>query len=47
MQNPWFNLPDTSPFVLADDEKNILEYNKSLKEQHREDRKVHLEVLPE
>ncbi len=47
MQNPWLNLPETSPFVLPEDERVILEYNKSLKEKHREDRMVHLEVFPE
>ena len=47
MQNPWLNLPENPLFVLAEDGQIILEYNQSLKEQHREDRKVHLEVFPE
>ncbi len=47
MQNPWLSLPESSPFVIVDDEQIILEYNKSLKEKHREDRNVHLEVFPE
>jgi hypothetical protein len=47
MQNPWFNLPEIPPFVLAEDEQIILEYNKNLNEKHREDWKLHLEVFPE
>jgi hypothetical protein len=47
MQNPWVSLPETPPFILAEDEQIILEYNQNLKEKHREDCKVHLEVFPE
>lgn len=47
MLNPWLNLPLAEPFVLAEDEQIIFEYNKSLKDKYREDQKVHLEVFPE
>ena len=43
MKNPWISLPETPPFVLADDEQIILNFNNIVKSQYR----VHLEILPE
>lgn len=43
MQNPWFNLPETAPFVLDCDKTGILAFNRTAREEYR----IHLEVLPE
>jgi len=43
MNNPWLSLPETAPFVLDCDKRDILSFNAKAKPEY----KVHLEVLPE
>jgi len=43
MQNPWLSLPETPPFVLADDKQIIHDFNHKVKPRYQ----LHLEILPE
>jgi hypothetical protein len=43
MRNPWRDLLETAPFVLACDKPGIVDFNKTAKSEH----KIHLEILPE
>jgi hypothetical protein len=43
MRNPWIDLPETAPFVLACDKQAIFDFNHTAKPEH----KIHLELLPE
>lgn len=43
MRNPWIDLPETAPFVLACDKQGILDFNHTAKPEHT----IHLELLPE
>lgn len=42
MHNPWIDLPETAPFVLACDKQGIVDFNTKAKPEH----KIHLELLP-
>jgi len=43
MNNPWSDLPEIPPFVLACDRQSVLYFNTTAKPEY----KMHLEVLPE
>ena len=43
MRNPWIDLPETAPFVLACDKQGIGDFNHTAKPEHT----IHLELLPE
>lgn len=43
MENPWRQLPETAPFVLAYDQQLVHDFNATAKTHH----KIHVEILPE
>ncbi len=43
MNNPWLTLPAKPPFVLADDQQSILDFNTKAKPEHS----IHLEGVPQ
>ena len=43
MQNPWGDLPQTAPFVLACDKQAIDDFNRTATSEHT----IYLDLLPE
>jgi hypothetical protein len=47
MQNPWRNMPISEPYVLAEDEQIIRDYNHAPRDKGKGEQEIHLEVFPE
>jgi hypothetical protein len=47
MQNPWADLPNSAPYVLASDSDAVRNFNRSASDRCSPDLHIHLELLPE